>query len=70
MSLIIEIHSVYVLIPGSRVFLEKLIFTLFVRNSLPFIEPETVLLCSQDPAIGHYLEPFESNQFPVSSDPF
>jgi hypothetical protein len=43
------------------------------RNSLPFMEPEGLLTCSQELANGPYSEPDESNSHPPTLfplDPF
>jgi hypothetical protein len=42
------------LILMSRVFLENLIFAYWLRNHTGFIILESLLPCSQDPAIGPY----------------
>jgi hypothetical protein len=49
-------------IPWSRVLLEKLKVTQLIKQfTLPFMEPEGSLTCSQEPGTGPYPEPDESS---------
>jgi hypothetical protein len=55
------VNTCITLIPWNRALLEKLIVTQLVKKFSPFVEPEGSSPCSQEPAIGHYLEPYASS---------
>jgi len=50
---------------GTEFFLRTNHSLSYSRNSLPFMEPEGLLLCSQEPAIGskHYLNSISSLEY-------
>jgi hypothetical protein len=63
---VMELYAIFSLLtPWTRVLLEKLVVcSASQRNSAPFMEPEGLLPCSQEPTTGPSSDSDESNPHP------